>query len=156
MVPGVGIEPTRPYGHGILSPERLPVPPPRPGVPVYQPPSSVRTEYLVSKTRPVLPRDERAEKQLRLVGVVRPAAKLEVRHCGRAAGSKRLPMVELQESTFIAAAARADEGALAAVAVPHRAFHADRDLPRRRGGPRTAPTRTSGGAKLFLFHFRQQ
>jgi antitoxin (DNA-binding transcriptional repressor) of toxin-antitoxin stability system len=29
MVPGVGIEPTRPYGHGILSPERLPVPPPR-------------------------------------------------------------------------------------------------------------------------------
>ncbi len=31
MVPGVGIEPTRPEGHGILSPERLPVPPPRPG-----------------------------------------------------------------------------------------------------------------------------
>jgi hypothetical protein len=29
LVPGVGIEPTRPYGHGILSPERLPVPPPR-------------------------------------------------------------------------------------------------------------------------------
>jgi hypothetical protein len=29
LVPGVGIEPTRPYGHGILSPERLPIPPPR-------------------------------------------------------------------------------------------------------------------------------
>ena len=29
MVPGVGIEPTRPEGHGILSPERLPIPPPR-------------------------------------------------------------------------------------------------------------------------------
>ena len=28
-VPGAGIEPARPYGHGILSPERLPVPPPR-------------------------------------------------------------------------------------------------------------------------------
>ena len=31
VVPGVGIEPTRPYGHGILSPERLPIPPPRLG-----------------------------------------------------------------------------------------------------------------------------
>jgi hypothetical protein len=30
ILPGVGIEPTRPEGHGILSPERLPVPPPRP------------------------------------------------------------------------------------------------------------------------------
>jgi L-amino acid N-acyltransferase YncA len=30
MVPGVGIEPTRPLGPGILSPVRLPVPPPRP------------------------------------------------------------------------------------------------------------------------------
>ena len=29
LVPGPGIEPGRPYGHGILSPERLPVPPPR-------------------------------------------------------------------------------------------------------------------------------
>jgi hypothetical protein len=28
-VPGAGIEPARPSGHGILSPERLPVPPPR-------------------------------------------------------------------------------------------------------------------------------
>ena len=28
-VPGVGIEPTRPFGQGILSPLRLPVPPPR-------------------------------------------------------------------------------------------------------------------------------
>jgi hypothetical protein len=28
-LPGAGIEPARPYGHGILSPERLPVPPPR-------------------------------------------------------------------------------------------------------------------------------
>jgi hypothetical protein len=44
QVPGVGIEPTRPYGHGILSPERLPVPPPRPaaivrpvGTPDYGP-----------------------------------------------------------------------------------------------------------------------
>jgi hypothetical protein len=30
-VPGVGFEPTRPCGQGILSPSRLPVPPPRPG-----------------------------------------------------------------------------------------------------------------------------
>src|SRR3954467_13469144 len=29
-MPGPGIEPGRPVGHGILSPERLPVPPPRP------------------------------------------------------------------------------------------------------------------------------
>ena len=29
LVPGAGIEPTRPYGPGILSPVRLPVPPPR-------------------------------------------------------------------------------------------------------------------------------
>ena len=29
LVPGAGIEPARPEGHGILSPERLPVPPPR-------------------------------------------------------------------------------------------------------------------------------
>ena len=29
-MPGPGIEPGRPEGHGILSPERLPVPPPRP------------------------------------------------------------------------------------------------------------------------------
>lgn len=28
-MPGAGIEPARPEGHGILSPERLPVPPPR-------------------------------------------------------------------------------------------------------------------------------
>ena len=28
-VPGVGFEPTRPCGQGILSPSRLPVPPPR-------------------------------------------------------------------------------------------------------------------------------
>ena len=31
LVPGAGIEPARPEGHGILSPERLPVPPPRLG-----------------------------------------------------------------------------------------------------------------------------
>src|SRR5271154_3231095 len=29
MVPGIGIEPTRPCGHRILSPARLPVPPAR-------------------------------------------------------------------------------------------------------------------------------
>ena len=29
LVPGEGIEPTRPYGRGILSPVRLPVSPPR-------------------------------------------------------------------------------------------------------------------------------
>lgn len=32
-LPGVGIEPTRPCGHRILSPVRLPVPPPRRGAP---------------------------------------------------------------------------------------------------------------------------
>ena len=31
LVPEVGIEPTRPYGHGILSPARLPVSPLRHG-----------------------------------------------------------------------------------------------------------------------------
>jgi hypothetical protein len=30
MVPGEGIEPSIPYGRGILSPQRIPVPPPRP------------------------------------------------------------------------------------------------------------------------------
>jgi hypothetical protein len=29
LVPGIGIEPTRPCGHRILSPARLPVPPAR-------------------------------------------------------------------------------------------------------------------------------
>src|SRR5713101_6497702 len=29
MVPGIGVEPTRPCGHRILSPARLPVPPAR-------------------------------------------------------------------------------------------------------------------------------
>src|SRR5215467_14412702 len=30
MVPEVGFEPTRPYGHGFLRPARMPVPPLRP------------------------------------------------------------------------------------------------------------------------------
>ena len=30
MVPGAGIEPARPYERGILSPLRLPIPPPWP------------------------------------------------------------------------------------------------------------------------------
>lgn len=30
-VPGVGLEPTRPEGHRILSPTRLPIPPPGQG-----------------------------------------------------------------------------------------------------------------------------
>ena len=29
MVPGEGVEPSIPYGRGILSPQRIPVPPPR-------------------------------------------------------------------------------------------------------------------------------
>ncbi len=27
VVPGVGLEPTRPFGQGILNPSRLPIPP---------------------------------------------------------------------------------------------------------------------------------
>ena len=30
VVPGAGLEPARPFGQGILSPQRLPLPPPRP------------------------------------------------------------------------------------------------------------------------------
>ena len=30
LVPEVGVEPTRGFPHGILSPARLPIPPPRP------------------------------------------------------------------------------------------------------------------------------
>jgi hypothetical protein len=35
VVPGIGIEPTRPCGHRILSPARLPVPPARHGFQEY-------------------------------------------------------------------------------------------------------------------------
>src|SRR5439155_7234085 len=37
VVPKVGIEPTRPCGHRILSPARLPIPPLRPAVTWYEP-----------------------------------------------------------------------------------------------------------------------
>ena len=49
-MPGVGIEPTRPYGHGILSPERLPVPPPRLG-----------PFYALPRGRPVIATGESVE-----------------------------------------------------------------------------------------------
>ena len=56
MVPGAGIEPARPEGHGILSPERLPVPPPRRALIVDDHPTRARPRRSVEpfprKSRP--------------------------------------------------------------------------------------------------------
>jgi hypothetical protein len=47
LVPGIGVEPTRPCGHRILSPARLPVPPARPRV---KDSTSVASSNLASPT----------------------------------------------------------------------------------------------------------
>ena len=46
LVPGAGIEPARPEGHRILSPERLPVPPPRPGELSHVAPTHLRHDQI--------------------------------------------------------------------------------------------------------------
>jgi hypothetical protein len=65
----------------------------------------------------------RSEEELRLIGVVRPAAQLDVVDRGLSADGVRRPVVELEEPARVTTVAvRRHERAAASVAEPHRAL----------------------------------
>ena len=132
-LPGVGIEPTRPEGHGILSPERLPVPPPRRALIVRAPGLRAAAARSGTSSPPplgALPQHSPADEQVRFVGVVRTTTQGDVLLGRRPACGARLDMVELQERRLPASAIAADERATSAIPLPDGASDSRRDVPR--------------------------
>src|SRR5439155_11125095 len=105
---------------------------------------------------PLVLHERGAERALGPILIVGSTAELHSSRRRTAAARHRVHVIELEEGARrTALTGRADEGALTAIAFPHRALHLGRDMARAGGGPR-ARTRLTGCRELAPLELRNE